>query len=565
MADTTFSSGTVITSDWLNDINDAVYTPIPRTAGEISAGITPTDYSHPLVDIRRYGAVVDGTTDDADAIDAAAAVFAAGGVPVYLPGISYVSRSISYSASRGLHMYGDGWHCGLKGAAAGSYIILFFQGVAYAAIAGVYLHNFSIDGNNGGQLDAGLVQLNNCTGFLVDNLKVGNTTKSSGASGVNGITASAGSPGGVGPTGVIRSSRIYSTSKAGINWTSESVGVVIEDCDIEDMTGNGTAPGVQINGGAGARVVNNRITNTQGPGVYLNVDSLGNEPQDTIVSENIIKDCGATSTTEGDGIRATASALYTGRIILANNSISGCGTSTNGGSGIYIINTKNVVIVGNICRDSAYDGIRLQDCDHIAIGTNRLTGNNRAAASFAGGIQVIGTCSQLSIVGINTSDDKASKTQSYGIILNASSTLNSLTIEANHLEGNVNGPMLLNQGAVKMRLFFIAEKQTTDGVAQTLQYVALPDDSALFMHVKALGKKSDGSDRALYTREGLFYRDGGSATQQGSTTTIGTDIESNAAWGGLTMSVSGNLAVALVTGVAATTIDWRAQVTVQTI
>ncbi len=70
MADTTFSSGTVITSDWLNDINDAVYTPIPRTAGEISAGITPTDYSHPLGDIRRYGAVVDGTTDDADAIDA---------------------------------------------------------------------------------------------------------------------------------------------------------------------------------------------------------------------------------------------------------------------------------------------------------------------------------------------------------------------------------------------------------------------------------------------------------------------------------------------------------------
>ena len=536
-----------------------------RTPAEIAAGVTPVDFSYYTGDIRRYGAAVNGTTDDADAIDAALAVFAAGGVPVYLPGVAYVSRSISYSSSRGLQMYGDGWHCGLKGAAAGTYIVLLFQGVAYAAIEGVHLSNFSLDGNNGGQLDAGLLQLNNCTGFLVDHLKIGNTTKASGSSGVNGITASAGTPGGVGPTGVIRSSRVYATSKAGINWTSESVGVVVEDNDILDMTGNGTAPGIQVNGGAGARVVNNRVSGTQGPGIYVNVDSLGTEPLDTIINGNIVKDCGGTSLTEGDGIRITAASTYVGRIIATNNSVSGCGTATNGGSGIFAINTKNIVLEGNICENNAYDGIRLQACSNVAVGVNRVTGNNRAAATYAGGLQILGVCSELSIIGLNTSDAKAIKTQSYGIILNASSTLDSLTIESNHLEGNLLGPMLLNQGATKMRLSFVAAKQTTDGSAQTLQYITLTDESAMSLHVKAVGKKSDGSDRALYTREGLFYRDGGTATQQGATTTIGTDIESNAAWGGLSLGVSSNLALAQVTGVAATTIDWRAHITVQTV
>jgi parallel beta-helix repeat protein len=536
-----------------------------RTPAEILANVTPTNYEYYTGDVRRYGALVDGTTDDADAIDDALAVFAAGGVPVYLPGMCYVSRRIEYSSSRGLQMYGDGWHCGLKGEAAGSYIILFFQGAAYAAINGVHLSEFSIDGNNGGQLDAGLLQLNNCTGFLVDHVQVGNTTKASGSSGINGITASAGTPGGAGPSGVIRSSRIYSTSKAGVNWTSESVGAVIEDTDIEDITGNGTAPGIQVNGGAGARLISNRISRTQGPGVYINVDSLGNPPLDTIVSDNVIKDCGGSSLTEGDGIRITAASSYSGRIIASNNSVSGCGTATNGGSGIFAINTKNIVLDGNICDNNAYDGIRLQGCASIAVTGGRVTGNNRAGASFAGGIQILGTCSQLSIIGVNGSDDKASKTQSYGIILNTSATLNSLTIEANHLEGNLVGPMLLNQGAIKMRLSFVAEKQTTDGSAQTLQYITLPDVSALSMYVKAIGKKTDGSDCAMYTREGLFYRAGGTATQQGATTTLGSDIESNAAWGGLTFGVSANLALAQVTGVAATTIDWRAEVTVQTV
>lgn len=43
----------------------------PRTAAEIAAGITPTDYTYPEGDVRRYGATGDGSTNDSTAIQAA--------------------------------------------------------------------------------------------------------------------------------------------------------------------------------------------------------------------------------------------------------------------------------------------------------------------------------------------------------------------------------------------------------------------------------------------------------------------------------------------------------------
>ena len=536
-----------------------------RTAAEIAASVTPTAYQYRPGDVRRYGAVADGTTNDKAAVQAAMDQFGYGGAPVYLPGMCYIASRLEYGYTRGLHMYGDGWRSGLKGAAAGTYILLLIQHAIYAAIDNVRLSNFAVDGNNGGQLDAGLFQLNNCQNFVVEHLKIGNTTRASGSSGVNGIALSEGSTGGAGPSGVIRSSYIYSTSKAGINATSGCLAVIVDGNSVADCTGNGQAPGIQINGAAGTRVTNNRVTGTQGIGIMVNVDGAGNQPLDTIISGNIVNGCGATSTVEGDGIRVTAGTTYAGRVIVANNSISTCGTASNGGSGIYGVNTKNLVLTGNICRDSAYDGIRVQGCDYLTIDGNRTTGNNRAAVSYAGGVQILGTCGEVSITGNNTADDKGTKTQSYGIITDSGAVITSLTIEGNHLGGNANGPLLLQAGAKNMRLVFVAEKQTTDGTAQTAQYITLPDTSALAMTARAIGKKSDASERAIYTREGLFYRNGGSATQQGATTTLGSDIESDATWTGLTMGVSGNLALIQVTGKAATTIDWRITVMAQTV
>lgn len=89
MADTSFiHRQTPITADWLNDVNNIVYrydasSTYPagvgeflnriyaRTASEIAAGVTPTNYAYLPGDVRRYGAVGDGSTDDFAAIQAA--------------------------------------------------------------------------------------------------------------------------------------------------------------------------------------------------------------------------------------------------------------------------------------------------------------------------------------------------------------------------------------------------------------------------------------------------------------------------------------------------------------
>lgn len=78
---------------------------IPRvqTPAEKEAEVTITDYSYPPGDIRRYGAAVDGATDDTDAWQAATDQCAEGGAPVYhehgvsmaalinyLPGVTYI-------------------------------------------------------------------------------------------------------------------------------------------------------------------------------------------------------------------------------------------------------------------------------------------------------------------------------------------------------------------------------------------------------------------------------------------------------------------------------------------
>jgi hypothetical protein len=65
----------------------------PRTAAEIAAGVTPTNYAYPPGDVRRYGAVGDGVTDDGAAIQTAINVMAVGGGVVYLPASVYIFAS----------------------------------------------------------------------------------------------------------------------------------------------------------------------------------------------------------------------------------------------------------------------------------------------------------------------------------------------------------------------------------------------------------------------------------------------------------------------------------------
>lgn len=96
---------------------------------------------------------------------------------------------------------------------------------------------------------------------------------------------------------------------------------------------------------------------------------------------------------------------------------------------------------------------------------------------------------------------------------------------------------------------------TSDGTTATLATVTLADNSAVEICATVVAMQVDGSNRNVYVRRCLVYRDGGGATIQGAVDTERT-VESAAAWD-CTIDVSGNDARVRVTGAAATDIRWR--------
>ncbi len=74
-----------------------------RTAREIAAGITPTDYSYAEGNVKRYGAVGDGVTDDTAAFNP---ILTAGGFDIYIPSGTYIVDS-AISATNGILVGSD--------------------------------------------------------------------------------------------------------------------------------------------------------------------------------------------------------------------------------------------------------------------------------------------------------------------------------------------------------------------------------------------------------------------------------------------------------------------------
>lgn len=100
------------------------------------------------------------------------------------------------------------------------------------------------------------------------------------------------------------------------------------------------------------------------------------------------------------------------------------------------------------------------------------------------------------------------------------------------------------------------------GTLTTIWSQDMPDQAAWRVTVDATGRATaGGSGRASYTRTGLFYRDGGGATQQGAITGPVT-IESAAAMGVL-LSVSGNAVMFQVQDDGVLTMNWVALVRIE--
>jgi hypothetical protein len=79
----------------------------PRTAAEISAGVTPVNYTYQTGDIRRYGGVGDGTTNNDDAFADADAASAGGTLVITIPSGDFLTTAIP-AFSVGVRLVGEG-------------------------------------------------------------------------------------------------------------------------------------------------------------------------------------------------------------------------------------------------------------------------------------------------------------------------------------------------------------------------------------------------------------------------------------------------------------------------
>jgi hypothetical protein len=518
------------------------------------------------VNCKQFGAKGDGTTDNATTLQAwITAAVAEFWTAKFTKGT--YQTSVRLTATGPITIIGTGWDCILQLTSAAAVIPLLVQKSDYGAVPGCKFSNFCIDGNAGGQYSAGLLNLNGCTGVLVDHMLIKGGSRTSGVDGVNGIVLAAADPAGVGSTGTVSNCSITASSKAAINVTGSSAAygerVLIQGNNIYLCTGNGSTPGVQINAGGRVIVDANHIKTTQGAGVL--VASGSGDDADIEITKNIIIGCGTNTVVsgDGDGIRVTATTGTITRLRIAGNTCDDNGTSNNGGSGIFVNASTNVQIHDNLCRNNQYDGIRATALTHASIVNNRCTANNVAAVSFGGGIQLLGASSHISVKNNHCSDDSGSTPQSYGLIIGTGSVQTELTVEGNHLFGNKTqgNPFLCQGNIVSGVIKLVGRVQETNTATNILQFF-FANGSSASIHSKVTGSiTTTGTDAALYTREALFKTAAGATTQVGATTTLGTDLESNAAWTGATMDANSNSCRVRVQGVAATAVDWYADTT----
>lgn len=379
MATTNFTSGTVIASDWLNDVDEKIY------QGTIATGSTTRrtleNRAADVINVKDFGAVGDGVTDDTVAIQAA--LTAATGKGLYFPPASYkISAELNVSANT--YVFAKNSTAVLTQVTSGQN--------AFTLLG----NNISIDGLHivGPNVGSGSairgdsrtnpiicncviqswlygVQLRGCKNAQVEDNRFYGGTYDSGSSSDIFIYGSSGSP----------SNRVIISRNFCLSNNDNGISVDTNSGDREVIISNNLIYPLDTDGVTALADANNR----KRYGIVVGYN--GGTSTRAVVSGNLLRDI------PYSGIYIQAATMPSGDVSVIGNVVTHCGfgtlypTDASLRAGIFMVGGGGDVISGNVVVDCETSGIKIAP-DFIYSSTNQpratVSGNTVARTTGKG-------------------------------------------------------------------------------------------------------------------------------------------------------------------------------------
>jgi len=407
-------------------------------AGDLSGQSAPAPG---FANVKDFRAVGDGATDDTAAIKRALAVALQSKGTLYFPPGTYVINE-PLTITDTVAVVGSGWGSVLVLKDGVRRIMILVQGLSPSGeTVGFRVANLVLDGNHGGQLDAGLLQINSSVGFVVDHLWIrnGGRVGESRSQGVAGISVAVKSLASTVPSrGVVMNSLIEGTTKPGIVWSTHATDGLISGNVIRGLRGNSLTPCLAVSEGRNVSVTGNSVSGCEGAGISIANGGNNVAPLHAIIANNHVYGNGA-GAVEGNGIQVVnafadrnAFVEIAGNIVYENHGASD-------GYGIMVQNVDHAVISGNIVRHNRRSGIVLYNTSGALVEGNYVYGNNTQATPEHSGI-MLHHVSWAHLNGNFVFDDGRTPTQAYGLFFSGTKASDRISVMNNVLYPNKRGP-----------------------------------------------------------------------------------------------------------------------------
>ena len=393
-----------------------------------------------VMNVKDFRAAGDGTTDDTAAIkQALSAALRSRGTLFFPPGTYLISDTLTVTDT--VAFVGSGWGSVLMLKDGARRIMILVQGASPSGeTVGFQASNLVLDGSRGGQLDAGLLQINSSVGFVVDHLWVrnGGRVGESRSQGVAGISVAVKSLVSTVPSrGVIMNSLIEGTTKPGVVWSTHATDGLISGNIIRGLRGNSLTPCLAVSEGRNVSVTNNSVSECEGAGISIGNGGNNVAPLHALIANNRVYANG-TGSVEGNGIQVVnafpdrnAFVKITGNVVYENRGAAD-------GYGIMVQNVDHAVVNGNIVRHNKRSGIVLYNVHGALVDGNYVYGNNTLGTPEHSGL-MLHQVSHAHVTSNFVFDTGSAPTQAYGLFFSGTKPSDRVSVTNNVLYPNKRG------------------------------------------------------------------------------------------------------------------------------